>query len=57
MCGMVIFHYFEKSGILGPVDDFVVCLKNLLEVIEPHKNVKQEYSLDSKNFTVLYYRA
>ena len=57
MCGMVIFHYFEKSGILGPVDDFVVCLKNLLEVIGPYKNVKQEYSLDSKNFTVLYYRA
>ena len=51
------FPPFWKSGILGLVDHFVVCTKIFLEVIGPYKNVKQEFSLDSKIFTGLYYRA
>ena len=45
-----------KSGMLGIVDHFVVCIKIFLEFLGPYKNVKQEFSLDSKVFTELYYR-
>ena len=51
------FPPFWKSGILGLVDHFVVCTKIFLEVIGPYKKVKQEFSLDWKIFTGLYYRA
>ena len=48
---------FWKLNILGLVDHFVVCTKIFLEVIGPYKNVKQEFYLDSKIFTGLYYKA
>ena len=51
------FAPFWKSLILGLLDGFVVCTKIFLEVIGPYKNVKQEFSLDSKVFTGLCYRA
>ena len=54
---MVIFHHFENRGFWGLIDHFAVCTKFFLEVIGPYKNVKQEFSLDTKNFTGLYYRA
>ena len=51
------FPPFWKSEILRLVDHFVVCTKIFLEVIGPYKKVKQEFSVDSKVFTELYYRA
>ena len=47
------FPAFWKSEILGLVDYFQVCTKSFLEVIGSYKNVKQEFSIDSKNFTEL----
>ena len=44
----VDFLSFRKSGILGLVDHFVVCIKIFLEVIGSYKNAKQEIFLDSK---------
>ena len=44
------FPPFRKSEILGLVDHFVVCTKIFQEVRGPYKNVKQEFSLDSKIF-------
>ena len=34
-----------KIGDFGAIDHFVVCTKTFLDVIEPYKNVKQEFSL------------
>ena len=42
------FPSFWKSLILGLVDHCVVCTKIFLEVIGSYKNLKQEFSLDSK---------
>ena len=49
--------YFPPSSKSGVVDDFAVSTKIFLEVIGSYKNVKQKFSLDSKVFTGLYYRA
>ena len=46
------FPPFWKTGILGLVDN---CTK--LELIGPHKNVKQDFFLDFKIFAGLCYRA
>ena len=51
------FPLFWKSEILGLVDHFAVCTKIFLEVIGSYKNVKQEFSLDSKFFTGFFYMA
>ena len=50
------FPSYWKSGILGLQDRFVVCTKFFLEVTGWYRNLKQEFSLDSKIFTGLYYR-
>ena len=52
----VDFQPFWKLGILELADHFAVCTKIFLEVIGPYKNLKQEFSLESKIFTGLYYR-
>ena len=49
--------YFPPSWKSELVDDFVVSTKIFLEVIGLYKNVKQKFSLHSKVFTGLYYRA
>ena len=49
--------YFPPSWKSELVDDFVVSTKIFLEVIGLYKNVKQQFSLHSKVFTGLYYRA
>ena len=50
------FQPFWKSGILGLVDYFVVCIKIFLEFTRSYEKVKQEFSFDSNAFTRLYYR-
>ena len=50
------FPPFWKSGILGLVDHFVVCIKIFLEFTRSSEKVKQEFSFDSNTFTRLYYR-
>ena len=52
------FSPFWKLGILGLVDHFVVWSKFFLEVIGPHKNVKEEF-LWTQIFLrdSIYYRA
>ena len=49
----VHFSPFWKSGILGLVDHFEVCTNYFLEVLGPYKNVKQEFSLESKFLRIL----
>ena len=44
------FPPFWKFGILGLVDDFMVCIKIFVEVIWPCKNLKQQFFQSSKNF-------
>ena len=54
---MVIFRHFENWGFWGYLTILWFAPIFFLEIIGPYEKVKQEFSLDSKNFKRLYHRA